>query len=77
MLWTGYLAVVSWLVSLQQWVLVSIWIGAILGLESGRRSEYPTVMIMLCGVVLGSLFCIGIRDDSFHQFFDGDGPACP
>jgi hypothetical protein len=58
MLWTGYLAVVSWLISLEQWVLVSIWIGAILGLESGRRSEYPTVMIMLCGAVLGSLFCL-------------------
>ena len=37
MLWTGYLAVAAWLVSLEQWALVPIWIGSILGLESGRR----------------------------------------
>jgi hypothetical protein len=56
MLWTGYLAVVAWLVSLNRWILVSIWIGSMLGFESGKRSDYPAVLTGLSGAVLGALF---------------------
>lgn len=60
MLWTGYLAVAAWLVSNEQWIIVSIWIGSILGLESGRRSDYPAVLTGFCGAVLGALFFLAL-----------------
>ena len=50
---TFCLAIVAWLVSLEQWALVSIWVGTVFGWVIGKGSDYPTFLTSVCGSVLG------------------------
>lgn len=50
---TAYFAVAAWLVSMGFTRGVFIWVGTAFGLEIGKRSDYSTLLITLCGSVMG------------------------
>jgi hypothetical protein len=53
MVLTFCIAVGAWLVSIEQWVFVAIWVGTVFGWVIGKGSDYPTVLTSICGSVLG------------------------
>ena len=54
LLWlTAYFAVGAWLYSLGIHLAVLIWLGTVFGFEIGSRSDYPTVLLTICGSVFG------------------------
>ena len=60
MCFTAYFAVGAWLVSMGAWAGAMIWFGSAFGFEIGKRSDYATVLITLCGTVLGLALWIAI-----------------
>jgi hypothetical protein len=53
LLFTAYFAVAAWLVSLGLAYAVFVWTSTVFGLEIGKRSDYSTILITLCGSVMG------------------------
>ena len=50
---TGYFAVAAWLYSIGLAPVIPIWVGLLMGVEVGIRSDYPTILLGGCGIVLG------------------------
>ena len=50
---TAYVAIAAWMYSLGLFLAIPIWIGLVFGIEIGRNSDYPTLLLGGCGAVLG------------------------
>jgi hypothetical protein len=78
---TGYFAVGAWLYSSGWASLIPIWFGLLLGVEVGFRSDYPTVLLGGCGVVLGMAIQLALMmtavmtsHGKFFMFFKLNNP---
>lgn len=73
LLFTAYIAIGAWLASSGFAQSVLIWIGTVCGLEIGKRSDYPTFLVALCGSVMGLAFLLALLGTN-HSFGVG-GPG--
>ncbi len=54
LLWfTAYVAVAAWLYPVVPLPALAIWFGTAFGFEIGKRSDYSTLLLSLCGSVFG------------------------
>jgi formate/nitrite transporter FocA (FNT family) len=61
LLWcTAYFAVGAWLYSLGAGLGLMIWLGMVLGFEVGSRSDYPTILLTICGIVFGLALAMAV-----------------
>ncbi len=70
LLFTAYFAVEAWLISRGNWAGSVIWLGTFFGFEIGKRSDYSTVLISLCGSVLGLAVWIAFVITRAAPFFN-------
>jgi hypothetical protein len=66
---TAYFAVEAWLISKGNWAGGVIWFGTFFGFEIGKRSDYSTVLISLCGSVFGLTLWIAFVITRASPFF--------
>lgn len=57
---TVVFAIAAWLISAGQWYFAILWLCSIAGYETGRRTEYPAVLMGFCGMTMGVLVVIAI-----------------
>jgi hypothetical protein len=65
---TAYFAIGAWLVSMGFTPGVIVWMGTAFGLEIGKRSDYSTVLITLCGSVMGLLLLFAVIGTNFCYY---------
>jgi len=58
--WVACFAVAALFASMGMWLISSLWIGLLAGVKLGPSSNYPTLLIVVFGVVAGGLFAAAI-----------------
>lgn len=61
MVFTAYCALGAWLASIGFAMVVPIGAGVLFGFEIGRRTDYSTFLMTLCGVVMGLALAMSIQ----------------
>ncbi len=61
LLWfTAYFAVGAWLYSLGFRLGLLVWLGTVFGFEIGSRTDYPCLLLTICGSVFGLALSMAI-----------------